>query len=458
MTMIQRISREAATSEPVTPPPGSAWSPSPADAGEADSFTKALPKLLLLGITIGIGFTMMGSFSTVQEGAKAELALSDQSLGLVQGLSAAIPLLLLSIPIGVAVDRTHRVRLLIGLALAWTIGTALTAFAPNTGLLFAARMLTAIGTTGGLTAALSLTADYCAPALRGRGTLVVSLGQRLGIAAAFALPGWLFGRILAGALPAIGGLEPWRATHVLLALVSAVLLLPLLLLREPERHEVEAGPGAPFRVVAGELWQRRAFLIPLFAGQVSVVMADSASFIWAAPVLSREYGLSPGDFAGWMGLLVFSAGIGGAVLGGVSADLGQKSGRRGFILLGAVIAAGLGVPAALFPISGSIGLFAAALGLLVLCGTLTGLVVAVALTVLLPNELRGLCIGAFIAVAGLIGFGVAPSLVTAASAYMGGEQYLAEALALVGVATSAISFFAFALAMRRAPDDLSERS
>jgi len=427
-------------------------------AQREESFSSALPRLLLLGVTVGLGFTMMGSFSTVQEGAKAELALSDQALGLVQGLSAAVPLLLLSIPIGIAVDRTHRVRLLIALALAWTLGTALTAVAPNTGLLFAARMLTAIGTTGGLTAALSLTADYCAPALRGRGTLVVSLGQRLGIAAAFALPGWLFGQILAGALPAVGGLEPWRSTHVFLALISAALLLPLLLLREPERREVEAGPGAPLRVVAGELWQRRAFLAPLFAGQVSVVMADSAAFIWSAPVLSREYGLSPGDFAGWMGLLVFSSGLVGAVLGGVSADLGQKSGRRGFILLGAVIAAGLGVPAALFPISGAIGLFAAALGLLVLCGTLTGLVVAVALTVLLPNELRGLCIGAFIAVAGLIGFGIAPSLVTAASAYMGGEQYLAEALALVGVATSAISFLAFALAMRRVPGDLSERS
>ena len=350
MTMIQRIEREASISAPITPPPGSAWSPSPSDDGEdKTSFTSVLPTLILLGITVGLGFTMMGSFSTVQEGAKAELALSDQSLGLVQGLSAAIPLLLLSIPIGIAVDRTHRVRLLIGLAFAWTLGTALTAIAPNTGLLFAARMLTAIGTTGGLTAALSLTADYCAPALRGRGTLIVSLGQRLGIAAAFALPGWLFGRIVAGALPAVGGLEPWRSTHVMLALLSAALLVPLLFLREPERQEVEAGPGAPFRVVAGELWQRRAFLIPLFAGQVSVVMADSASFIWAAPVLSREYGLSPGDFAGWMGLLVFSSGIVGAVLGGVSADLGQKSGRRGFILLGAVIAAGFGIPAALVP-------------------------------------------------------------------------------------------------------------
>ena len=91
------------------------------------------------------------------------------------------------------------------------------------------------------------------------------------------------------------------------------------------------------------------------------------------------------------------------------------------------------------------------LGLLSMCGAVTGLVVSVALTVLLPNELRGLCIGAFIAIAGLVGFGLAPWIVTRVSSFMGGEGMLAEALALVGVIVSALSFIAFVLAMRRAP-------
>ena len=66
-------------------------------------------------------------------------------------------------------------------------------------------------------------------------------------------------------------------------------------------------------------------------------------------------------------------------------------------------------------------------------GTITGLITSVALTVLLPNELRGLSIGAFIAIAGLIGFGIAPSLVTMVSTLLGGEAMLREALAIVGV-------------------------
>lgn len=413
---------------------------------------RTLMPLLALTLAMAIGFTMMGSFATVQESVKAELRLSDAMLGVIQGVSAAVALVVCSIPIGMLVDRFKRVRVLVALAGLWTLGTALTAVAEGTTMLFVARMLTAIGTTGALTAALSLTADLCAPAQRGRALLLINLGKTLGMAAAFGLGGWLFGRFTGGAFPGLfGGMSPWRSTHVVLTVLSVALILPLLLLREPARQEVAASTHAPFKVVAGELWARRAFLIPLFVGQVSVVMADNAAIVWAAPVLQRQYGLHPGDFAGWMGSLIFVTGVGGAILGGFAADIGQRSGMRGGLLLGAVIAALLGIPAALFPISPGVPGFAVALGLLTLSGAITGLITSVALTVLIPNELRGLCIGAFIAIAGLIGFGIAPSLVTWVSALLGGESHLAPALAIVGVSVSVVAVFAFVLAMRRAP-------
>lgn len=409
--------------------------------------------LLLLALVTTIGFTALGSFGTIQESAKAELRLTDDALALIQGLGAAVPMVLFSIPIGMLVDRRNRVRLTLALAALWTLGTLLTAFAPDATWLTAARMLVGVGSTGSLTAALSLCADFCPASQRGRAMLIVNLGKALGVAFGFALTGWIFGVLTDFASPAwLGELAPWRGTHVVLAAVSAACIVPLVFLREPARREIEAQEGAPFRVVAAELWARRAFLGPLFAGQVAVVMADVAASVWVAPVLSRDFGLSPQQFAGWVGALMFATGVAGAILGGLSADWGQKSGRRGGLILGAVIAAGLGIPAALFPLMPSVTTFAIALGVLSLCGAVTGLVVSVALTVLLPNELRGLCIGAFIAIAGLIGFGLAPWIVTRVSAIMGGEQMLAEALALVGVSVSAVSFAAFLLAMARAPE------
>src|SRR3546814_1998839 len=71
--------------------------------------------------------------------------------------------------------------------------------------------------------------------------LIVTLGKSLGVALGFALTGWLFGLLTDFSAPGwLADLAPWRSTHVLLAAISAMCLLPLLLLREPERREVEA--------------------------------------------------------------------------------------------------------------------------------------------------------------------------------------------------------------------------
>lgn len=120
-------------------------------------------------------------------------------------------------------------------------------------------------------------------------------------------------------------------------------------------------------------------------------------------------------------------------------------------MIGAIVAAAVGIPTALFPIMPDVGTFATAFFVLTLAGNVTAMVASVALTVWLPNELRGLAIGAFIAIAGLIGFGVAPSLVTLVSSWLGGEEHLATALAIVGVAVSIVSVGGFGLAMKRAP-------
>ena len=71
--------------------------------------------------------------------------------------------------------------------------------------------------------------------------LIVNLGKALGVALGFALTGWLFGLLTDfSAIGWLGELAPWRGAHVLLAAISALCLLPLLFLREPERQEVDA--------------------------------------------------------------------------------------------------------------------------------------------------------------------------------------------------------------------------
>jgi len=180
-----------------------------ADEAEAPTLGHSVWPLLLISLAILVGFTMLQSFGILAESAKAEMHLTDDALAVVQGVSAAIPLLLFSIPIGLWVDRRNRVRILIVMAVAWTLGTFLTAAAPSTLILFFGRMLTAIGTTGGLTAVLSLSSDYCRPDQRGRGLLGPNIAKAIGVAAGFTVAGLLLGAVTAGRLPAMFGSTSW---------------------------------------------------------------------------------------------------------------------------------------------------------------------------------------------------------------------------------------------------------
>jgi MFS family permease len=409
---------------------------------------RALPSLLLLALVLASGAVMLRVFSAVQDSAKAELGLSDMQLALVQGLAVSIPLALLSVPVGLAVDRTPRVRLLFATSAVWTVGSLWTAFTGSVETLFAARMLTGLGASIATTIAISIAADLSPPERRGRSLLLLTIGQYAGMALSFALGGQLLGLFEAEGLLDLSG---WRSVHLALGLVSAAVTVAMVTLREPARREQQA-INPPLRHVMKELWKRRRFLAPLFLGQVGVFMVDSTATIWAVPVLGRDLGLAPQDVAGWMGAVVFGAGVVGALVGGFAADLGHRKGGRGGVLIGAVIASVLALPAAAFPIAGSAGVFGFGLFVLLLGGSITGLVTATSIAVLLPNELRGLCIGSFIAFAGLIGFGVGPTLVAMTSSAMGGEAKLAEALALIGLLVSAMAAVGFVLARRWAPE------
>ena len=423
----------------------------PAVEDTAPSLLRSIGPLLIIASTVIAAFAVMNSFGLVQQSAKTEMGLSDTVLGLVQGVSVAVQVTLFTIPIGRMADRFNRVRLLFLLGVVWTGGTVLTALADDPWLLFTGRMLASVGGTGGWTTALSLASDFGRPAERGRTLLIVALGKILGQAAAFGLTGWLLGMFLHGAAPGwFAGIAAWRNAHYALALFSLALLLPLLFLREPQRRGVETSTNAPLGTIAYELWSRRRFLIPLYIGTACVVMADASAAIWVSPVLSRNYGLSPEHFAGWMSALVVAVGAGGAILGGFVADWGRKSGPQGGILIGSVIAAGISIPAALFPIAPSAPLYGLGFGMLLLCGMLANLVAQTATTLLIPNEARGLCIGISITIASLMGFGVAPTLIARVSILLGGERHLGMALAIVGTANSVVSFVAFMFAMRHA--------
>lgn len=404
--------------------------------------------LLVLSCSVAWAFALAQLFGPLQELVKFDLNLSDFDLSLVVGVAAALPVALLSIPVGRLVDRGNRIHVLIGLALVWTGGGLLTAVSHGFAVLFFARTLAGMGMMLVIPVVISLAADLCAVEHRGRVMFALTVGRILGTALAFALGGAMVGTLTAHPENGIPGIAPWRNVMLLFAAASGLFVLPLLALREPVRRELAGVVDPSLREAWAGLWQRRRLLIPMFLGQVTVVMADVSAGAWAAPILQRDYHQLPAEYGPWMGLVILLSGLVGAGLGGVLADYGSKGKIPGGILGGAMVASFVSIPAACFAVMPTVDGFAWMLALLLVCGSITGLVTSVAISVLLPNELRGVALGAFVVIGSLLAFGIAPTLVTLIAGVLGGEGHLREGLTVVTCATSIASALGFVSALR----------
>jgi MFS family permease len=405
---------------------------------------------IVLSLTLLAAAAMRSVFGPLQEAAMLDLKLTDFQISLVQGLATGVPGAIIGLLIAWIIDHGKRVRLLITLLSVCALGTIGTSFAPDFAGLLLGRVCTTVSADCAAGVVISLASDYCVRQQRGRAMLIMGFGLLTGMALGFWLGGALLDSPASTRMAWLAALSPWRKVHLVVGLAGGLGLVPLLLLREPERHEVKQSAGA-LPPLLRSLWGKRTFLIPFFLAQLGVTLADTAAIIWAAPVLIRNYHLQPQQFAGWMGGLLFIGGFAGSIFGGLSADWGQKSSRRGAVLAGGVVAAALGVPAALFPIMPTVGGFAVMMGVMTLSGTTSGLVASTTVAVLIPNEERGTCMALYGVVRSVLGLSVAPSLVTLGSWAMGGEQHLAPALSTVGVLTGTLSFVAYILAMRNAP-------
>jgi MFS family permease len=363
-------------------------------------------------------------------------------MALLQGPALYLPTVLCFVPLGLMINRYSRVRLLFVFTVLSVVVSACTALSYNFTALFFARCLVGLAAAATSTIVFSIMGDLYPPAQRGRANTVVVLGQVGGMSAAFAL---------GGALLVAGGERTgaWSWTLLWLCAPLIPLTLALLLLREPPRTEVAiANPSA--RVALTELWRYRSVIWPLLAGSVMIGTANMATQIWAAPVLSRTFALAPDRIGAIMATVLLLSGVAGSIAGGVLADLchGKSGPRRTMWVLSGLTF--LSAPAGLFALAPGV---ASATAMLVAFMT-TGSVIAVAVltlcTVVIPNELRGLCLGVLSVVCAVPG-GFAPVSVSLLSNAIGGPTMIGHALAVICLTISVFGAATAALGSRYFP-------
>lgn len=404
-------------------------------------------QMMLLTLAASAAAFARASLGPLQESMRLSLALEDNQMALLQGLALALPVVLTALPMGLLIDRTSRVRLLSCLAVVDVIGGFMTAAATSFSGLFIARCLVGFAAMTTTTAAFSILADLYPASARGRASTIVVVGQYGGIAAAFALGGLALGAFTPSS-------DAWRWAVASLSAPLVLVVLCLFAMREPARTgAVLRNPS--LRQARAELWRTRSNVGPLLLAILAVEIALQAAFVWAGPALTRRFALSAERLGAIMALVMLLSGVIGPIAGGLLADWCQRAGgpRRTFGVLSGLTAAVL--PTSLFAIVPSVALAGAAL---VAFMTAIGAILVAgvtALTIVVPNELRGLCISASAAANVLFGIGAAPLIVSVLAQLLGGAARMGMALAVVSVVATAFGAASFALAshlyIREAP-------
>lgn len=396
--------------------------------------------MLALTIAACMAVYARTAFSPLQEATQSALALSDNQMGLLQGPALALPLVIGAIPLGFAIDRYRRARLLFIFAAVTVVGSVATAFATSAASLFVARFLIGLAAPVTVLAVFSMVADLYAPAQRGRALTVVSLGQIAGTAAAFTL---------GGALLATFGSEPYAWRYAMVGLTAPLVLVLLLLaaVREPLRTGVIVKNPSVSQAF-GELWRFRAIIAPLLVGGIMVGMADAAVMIWAAPTFSRSFGLPPDRIGTIMGGVVLAGGLMGSFLGGPIADLCQRKGGPRRTMSALAVLTLSSVPAGLFAVIPGVAAASVLLAIFLAMGIAISVMIGTLITVVIPNEVRALCMAVSGALSVPLIVGAAPVTVSLLSGAIGGSSMIGTALAVVCVTTSAFGAVIFAATSR----------
>ncbi len=181
--------------------------------------------LFLLACVLALDFADVGTVGAIAGQLEHALSLSNTQLGLL----AAIPSIcsaLVTVPMGVLVDRTGRVRLLWVTMLVWSAAQAISGFSQSFTMLLLIRVGLGAATGAAIPAVTSLVGDLFPGGERGRVWGLILSGQLIGAA---------FGYLIAGEAATFGP-SSWRYAFFVLAVPSVLGALAIhRFLREPAR-------------------------------------------------------------------------------------------------------------------------------------------------------------------------------------------------------------------------------
>ncbi len=266
------------------------------------------------------------------EPIKADLGLSDTQIALLGGVAFSICYAVMAMPIGFAVDRMSRTRVIGTGVLIWSVMTTLAGFANSFAKLFGARIGVAVGEAVIAPTSVSLVGDYYPPDKQGRPLGIISSGVYIGMGLALLSGGFLIDYLTGTGgltLPLLGHFKPWQGTFLIVGIPGIVVAIAAYLIHEPKRfHDTSfARDEASTQSLLDHLRRHRAAMQPMFAGVVFMGMLTYSFTFWAPTMMVRTYDLSLSEVGVVLGLITIVSSVIGTIASGIIVDRMRRVGR-----------------------------------------------------------------------------------------------------------------------------------
>ncbi len=263
--------------------------------------------------------------SMLVEPIKQDFNLTDSQIALLGGVAFSIFYAIMALPIGYAVDRYKRTKVLGTGIFLWSLMTALAGLANSFGKLFGARIGVAVGEAVMAPISVSLVGDSFPENKQGKPMGIITAGVYIGIGITLLGGGFLIDYLtsIGGiTLPLIGYLKPWQATFLIVGIPGLVLAIAAFYLKEPRRIEEqpESNHLVDRKNVFLHLKEHRKTLIPMFGGLIFMALIFYSFSFWAPTMMIRTFDISLTEVGFILGMITIISSITGTIIAGSAVD------------------------------------------------------------------------------------------------------------------------------------------
>ena len=255
----------------------------------------------------------------------------------------------MALPIGYAVDRYQRTKVLGTGIFLWSLMTALAGLANSFGKLFGARIGVAVGEAVMAPTSVSLISDSFPENKQGKPMGIITSGVYIGIGITLLGGGFLIDYLtkIGGInLPLIGYLKPWQATFMIVGIPGLILALAAFFLKEPKRSEehVNLDIGSDNKNIFLHLKEHKNTLIPMFGGLIFMALIFYSFSFWAPTMMIRAFDISLSEVGLILGVITIISSIIGTILAGTAVDYLRNKNYSDAPVRAAMIAVMLALP------------------------------------------------------------------------------------------------------------------